>query len=603
MRKCLKTHRGGIGHMFATLNGVVHSRWSLWALLPRCLMLGLWGILGTSASRSTRSGAIFSPFAVPYQVNHVDICDFLHREQEQRATRILDEDSVELQPIPIDLNLDLPPEPVARIAPATEKRRATPSAARIRLANIPSRSQDPVPPPSITLEPIAPFPDLRDAFGKPKIIIPRAPAVPVYDAFGKPKIVIPRQPPTPAVPVYDAFGKPKIVIPRKKPTPTAAAKAAKRKYHHRLRRHTREEERQNSDDPRRKKHVARRVKASVPIFTELDISGLSHTSTAWIGLRDAEPSPGPHSLADVHDPALRMTFLNWDGWVCRPLIDAKRRLFALLAGRPGVNSDGRDTYQEAIDEATRLFNSNSPLASGDGRRGDFPAVSVGLSYGGGQQRPGHLLNTKANASICAVMLASWAFQRIIGFSDSMFRNYAPNLHRFYHDQMRLLRIAATYLTPLLPFIITVFAACTFNFGPNAVTRPHLDAANLVWGWCCITAFGCFNPDLGGHLILWDLRLVIRFPPGSTIMIPSALLRHSNVSIQQGETRYSFTQFTAGGLFRWIANGNCSDKTFYLKASSEELQAREDDCAHRWENGLKMFQVWNPDTKTFEEQGE
>ncbi|KAJ7620521.1 hypothetical protein DFH06DRAFT_1010638, partial [Mycena polygramma] len=45
----------------------------------------------------------------------------------------------------------------------------------------------------------------------------------------------------------------------------------------------------------------------------------------------------------------------------------------------------------------------------------------------------------------------------------------------------------------------------------------------------------FDPNLGGHLILWDLNLVIRFPPGSSIFIPSALLRHSNVSALHGAT--------------------------------------------------------------------
>ncbi|KAJ6450537.1 hypothetical protein C8R47DRAFT_998853 [Mycena vitilis] len=287
--------------------------------------------------------------------------------------------------------------------------------------------------------------------------------------------------------------------------------------------------------------------------------------------------------------------------VCRPLIDCKSRLFALLGGRPAPGSDGVDSYQDCVDDVTRLFDKYSPSASGDGRRGPFTAVSVGESFGGGQQRPGNLLNTKTNAAVCAAMLASHALTRIVGFSNGLFQSYAPNLHAFYSQQMRLLRRAARYLLPLFAETVSVFAACTFNFGPGTVTLPHVDAANLAWGWCCITAFGNFNPDLGGHLILWDLRLVIRFPPGSTIMIPSALLRHSNVAIQQGDTRYSFTQFTAGGLFRWVYNGHCSDKTFFLKSTPEQLRAREADRAQRWEDGLRMFQVWNPVTGLFEEQ--
>ncbi|KAJ7077513.1 hypothetical protein B0H15DRAFT_789619, partial [Mycena belliarum] len=284
-----------------------------------------------------------------------------------------------------------------------------------------------------------------------------------------------------------------------------------------------------------------------------------------------------------------------------PIIDCKQRLFVLLAGRPAPNSNGQDTYQDAVDEATRLLAFHGETASGDGRRGAFKAVSTGESFGGGQQRPGNLLNSKVNATICAAMLASWAFRRIVGFSNGLYQSYAPNLHRFYRDQITLLRKSASYLSPLFPIALSVFAACTFNFGPSTVCLPHVDAANLAWGWCCITALGNFDPDMGGHLIWWDLNLVIRFPPGSTIFIPSALLRHSNVGIQQGENRYSFTQYTAGGLFRWAYNGNCSDKTFLKDATNEARQMREDDRAQRWENGLRMFQVWNTETASFEEQ--
>jgi hypothetical protein len=118
----------------------------------------------------------------------------------------------------------------------------------------------------------------------------------------------------------------------------------------------------------------------------------------------------------------------------------------------------------------------------------------------------------------------------------MFQSFALQLHQFYKEQMGLLHTAAPYLHRLFPDFVSVFAAATFNFGPNTITLLHVDAANLAWGWCCVTALGNFNPDLGSHLILWDLRLIIRFPPGSTIMIPSALLRHSNISIQQGKTQ-------------------------------------------------------------------
>ncbi|KAJ7216211.1 hypothetical protein C8J57DRAFT_1096170, partial [Mycena rebaudengoi] len=183
----------------------------------------------------------------------------------------------------------------------------------------------------------------------------------------------------------------------------------------------------------------------------------------------------------------------------------------------------------------------------------------------------------------------------------IFQSFAPDLHAFYLSQMRILHRAAPYLRRIFPESLSAFAAYTFNFGPNAVTFPHVDAANLVWGWCCVTAFGDFNADLRGHLILWDLKLIIRFPAGSTIMIPSALLRHSNISIQQGKHRYSFTQFTAGGLFHWVNNGNQSDIDFFDDATDKDLRDREMHRTERWEKGLQMFMVWDNNLGHFEER--
>jgi hypothetical protein len=101
---------------------------------------------------------------------------------------------------------------------------------------------------------------------------------------------------------------------------------------------------------------------------------------------------------------------------------------------------------------------------------------------------------------------------------------------------------------------SVFAAATFNLGPAAVTYGHTDNGNFASGMCSITALGDYDPTQGGHLVLFDLGLVIEFPPGSTILIPSAILQHGNVSISSRETRLSFTQYFAGGLVRWVRHG-------------------------------------------------
>jgi hypothetical protein len=88
-------------------------------------------------------------------------------------------------------------------------------------------------------------------------------------------------------------------------------------------------------------------------------------------------------------------------------------------------------------------------------------------------------------------------------------------------------------------------------------------------------------------VLWDMGLVIEFPPGSTIIIPSAVLRHSNVDIQKDEMRMSFTQYSAGGLFRWVDYGFRTASKF--KADDPKGKKRFDEASRlRWAMGLGLF---------------
>ncbi|KAL0563494.1 hypothetical protein V5O48_018575, partial [Marasmius crinis-equi] len=95
----------------------------------------------------------------------------------------------------------------------------------------------------------------------------------------------------------------------------------------------------------------------------------------------------------------------------------------------------------------------------------------------------------------------------------------------------------------------------------------------------------YDHTKGGHLVLWDLRMVIEFPPGTTIFIPSAVLCHLNTSIQEGETRYSFTMYSAGGLFRWVEHG-FQLENIYRDTVQAVCDAKRN--ATRWARGLSMY---------------
>ncbi|KAJ7078269.1 hypothetical protein B0H15DRAFT_804874 [Mycena belliarum] len=316
------------------------------------------------------------------------------------------------------------------------------------------------------------------------------------------------------------------------------------------------------------------------VQVDVDAAELAHSRPGWIGMRSAETQHANGMGGRVYTReeiesltgAKGLRYINWLGQTSIPLVDSKGRIIAVLGGMP-CDLAG---WKLVTDAAADLFAQREP----------YPSISRGLSHGGGQTEPGELCNNEANTALTNDFLADQAFKRLAGFANCLFSLFAPLLFAFYQAQMGL--IAAWRPNLHWNFVGSVFAACTFNFGPHAITVPHLDFGNLAWGWCAITALGDFNPDLGGHLILWDLKLVIRFPPGSTILIPSAIIRHSNVPVLAHEQRFSFTQYTAGGLFRWIRNGFQTDEAWEKSASRDTKQARASEGSKRWEQGVAMF---------------
>jgi hypothetical protein len=139
------------------------------------------------------------------------------------------------------------------------------------------------------------------------------------------------------------------------------------------------------------------------------------------------------------------------------------------------------------------------------------------------------------------------------------------------------------------FSNSVFPAASFNCGPRTVSLDHTDHNNLSHGLCALTVLGSYDHTLGGHLILFNLKLVIQFPVGSTALIPSGCVDHGNTPIGDGETRLSIAQYAAGGLFRWVAYGFKSAKTLLKMKAGRRLKSQIDKGpGDRWREGLEMF---------------
>ncbi|KAJ7141823.1 hypothetical protein C8R46DRAFT_920978, partial [Mycena filopes] len=299
-----------------------------------------------------------------------------------------------------------------------------------------------------------------------------------------------------------------------------------------------------------------------------------------------------------------------------PVLDRDDRVLLVLGGFPPNAADWQENVAEPAARAmeaargeldtdpkrarkAKKKNRNANAAD-ELRRGTHTAENVGPSMGGGQPYPMMLRHSADSLNIFAALFALLCFQRIAGWTNVLFMGFAPLLHQYYGTTIDDLfawdstQERASHLKRNFLATLSVFTTATFNLGPFTVCFPHIDFGNLAWGWCAITALGWFNPDLGGHLILWDLKLIIRFPPGSTILIPSAILRHSNTKIQPGERRFSFTQFTPAGIFRWVYNGFRTDKDVDSSGSTTEGDhaRRQQDRAARWREGIKMYKVWH-----------
>ncbi|KAF8198665.1 hypothetical protein K438DRAFT_1905975 [Mycena galopus ATCC 62051] len=212
----------------------------------------------------------------------------------------------------------------------------------------------------------------------------------------------------------------------------------------------------------------------------------------------------------------------------RPLLDRHGRIIAVLAGRPA----GEDYLAAASTAFCAIRDAGAearfPASMCKHRRGLFAAINVGLSYSKGQKLPTWLHNKEYDVLADGLLTNSY-INRLAGFADC----------------------ASFFISPPI-LLLTPPPAAFALWAPRlyADYRAHDPHLRRLFEH---SALGNFDPTTGGHLVLWDLKLVVEFPAGALILLPSATIAHSNVPVQAGEERASFTQFSAGGIFRYIDN--------------------------------------------------
>ncbi|KAJ2923660.1 hypothetical protein H1R20_g13435, partial [Candolleomyces eurysporus] len=168
------------------------------------------------------------------------------------------------------------------------------------------------------------------------------------------------------------------------------------------------------------------------------------------------------------------------------------------------------------------------------------------------------------------VLANEHIIRLATFASYLFALWAPKVYAYYKKWLDKL----FNHMPELPRIFgrSIWPTAAFNFSPQLVCHPS--ARN-------------FNHTHGGHLILPNLKLLIEFPAGAIILIPSATLIHANTPVQPGERCISFTQYCAGGLFRYVDNGFRTEGEF-AEEYPEGFEAMMKEKEDRWRMGVGLW---------------
>ncbi|KAJ7816878.1 hypothetical protein B0H14DRAFT_3475060 [Mycena olivaceomarginata] len=312
-----------------------------------------------------------------------------------------------------------------------------------------------------------------------------------------------------------------------------------------------------------------------PFWLDVDATELRHSNHGWQGSAAADKDAfefrarqAPHDL-ETGLGGVRLYVYQ----LARPPHDSLTRRAASRHRRPWRYARDHAGWKTVTDGAAALLEERQPRikltqeALHHRRAQDaFPAIARSVAHGGGRMEPGEVHQNVANTLLTDELRAHDYIQRIMLFASSLILLWAPLLNAFYLVNKTLLSAwkpsMRWHLTPL-------FAACTFNFGPRAITRPPTSTSQTLLGAGVQSPLSATStPTFSGHLILWDSPPRHSFPPpGSTLLIPSAL-------------------YTAGSLFRWVRNGCQTDAAFQSSASTEEKAVRAAEDAQRWEEGVK-----------------
>ncbi|KAJ7637528.1 hypothetical protein DFH06DRAFT_1002235 [Mycena polygramma] len=166
--------------------------------------------------------------------------------------------------------------------------------------------------------------------------------------------------------------------------------------------------------------------------------------------------------------------------------------------------------------------------------------------------------------------------------------FAPRRYAQQDTQVQAI-MAHDSVTPA--FEGSVFTTAQFNFG-NGMSLLRRDTYDEFGSIRAITVLGNFNPDNSSWFLYWqddeEDRIAMRCPPGTTLLVPTNVVRCAFTAIERGETRYLLQQSFNAALGRWVEQGFRSDADFEADLSLEELVVHRHQRRNRVHAKMALF---------------
>jgi hypothetical protein len=180
---------------------------------------------------------------------------------------------------------------------------------------------------------------------------------------------------------------------------------------------------------------------------------------------------------------------------------------------------------------------------------------------------------------------------LVKLVDGIFKHQFPGTYELYKNIMHFIVENSRHQNKEpLQAMFGVFPTVCLNIG-RTVAAFHFDGQDFPGGMCAITCAGKFNWKAGGQLLIriGNRVYIFELPPGVPIFLPSAVFKHGNLELSEGESRHSVVFFMGFALAHYyFLNGRSMSKI----ESKEEVEQYLAGMEKRWQSWINLLPVYS-----------